>query len=181
MKKMLFLLVACFLLVTTKSLSQIFISFPDSQVPAESMLKGHEQETEIMSLASGYSNPAQLGTSRLSAGKVSISDINYTKPLGKSSFALMTAVCNGTHLPRTVINFYTINPVTNAPYKYLVITLEEVMVSSLQQTASGGERPTESVSLGFSRIRWDYFTATSTGGVVAAATSSWDRAKMQGF
>jgi type VI secretion system secreted protein Hcp len=182
MKKMLFLLVVCFLLVITKSFSQVFISFPDSQVPTESMLKGHEKETEIMSIASGYSNPAQTSTGKtgLSAGRVSITDISYTKLLDKSSFALMTAVCTGAHFPKTVISFYGNNSVTNTPYRYLVITLEEVMVSSMQQTASGAEKPTESVSLSFAKIKWEYFTATSTG-VVLAGTSSWDRTKMQAY
>jgi len=171
-----------FLLCGSKAFSQIFISFltntgaANSNVPSESTSPAHMNETEIMSLSSGFSNPAAIGagTSGMSAGKVSISDISFMKPVGKLSSALIAAICKGTHYDKIEVRFYANNPVGGKPYRYLVIGLDQVRISSLKQSASGNEKPTEDVSLAFAKISWNYFEPDATGKIVPSGTASWD-------
>jgi type VI secretion system secreted protein Hcp len=179
----LFVFVSVFLLVSAASnaYSQIYIYFEGGTAPvvkAESLSKEHANETEILSFSSGLTNAVSLSsTGSISAGKVSFSEISFTKQTGKASPALFMASCTGSYYAKAEIRFYAQNPVLKTPYRYQTITLENVYVSSFQQSGSGGERPTESVSLNFAKIVWNLFETDATGNVKLAGTASWNLAK----
>jgi len=89
------------------------------------------------------------------AGKVSIQDISLTKWIDKSSPNLMMACSSGKHYPEAKLAIRKAGG--EDPVEYLIITLKEVLVSSISTGGSGGEdRLTENVTLNFGQVQVDY-------------------------
>jgi type VI secretion system secreted protein Hcp len=64
------------------------------------------------------------------------------------------------------------------PLEYLLITMEEVLISSVSTGGSGGEdRLTENVTLNFAKVKVQYKEQTPTGGVGDKPEMGWDIAE----
>jgi type VI secretion system secreted protein Hcp len=62
--------------------------------------------------------------------------------------------------------------------EYLKVTLKEVIVSSIQESGSGGDSlPTESVTLNFSHIEVEYKPQDEKGGLGGVVKAGWDLKK----
>lgn len=109
------------------------------------------------------------------AGKSTFQDITLTKYVDSVSTGLMTALAKGSRLPRVVL---LTRKAGEGQQKYIEITLEEVLVTSLTTGGSGGEdRLTEQVSLNFAKVKYDYYATDSKGVVQPAKTFAWNIAE----
>jgi type VI secretion system secreted protein Hcp len=132
---------------------------------------------EISSFSWGVSNPTIVGTGGgLGAGKASFSSVNFMKYADVATAALLTSVASGEHFD--VVTLHCRRAGGDAQ-EYLVITLNEVLVESVQHSASdGGGIATESVSLAFGKVKTEYFAQSQKGEKAAAAkTFTWDVTK----
>lgn len=129
----------------------------------ESRDKTHKEEIDVLAWSWGISNSGSAHTGGgLGAGKANVQDISFTKYLDKSSPDLMLACCNGKHFPEAKL---TVRKAGEKPLEYLVVTLTEVIVTSISTGGSGGEdRLTENVSLNFAKVKVEYTEQTATGG-----------------
>ena len=182
MKKILFsFLLTGFLLtgLNTFSQSNIFIFFeppadPAATVPGESISKDHLNETELQSVSSGFSNAVTFSsTSGTSVGKAVFSKISFSKPIGKSSAALLRALCTGTRFNKVEIRYYNTSG-TLKPTKYLIMILEQVFVSGIEHSGSGGDKPAESISLNYGKITLEYYELDATGINKLVGITSWN-------
>ena len=81
-----------------------------------------------------------------------ISSLNFTKRQDKASPQLMQANAKGQHIPRALITVRKAGGETA-----LTVKLENCMISGFQTSAAhAGERPTESISINFTKILVDY-------------------------
>jgi len=136
----------------------------------------HKEEIDVLSWSWGISNSgsAQQG-SGAGAGKCNVQDLSFTKYLDKSSPDLLLASCNGKHFDKAVL---TVRKAGENPLEYLLITLEEVLVTSVSTGGSGGEdRLTENVTLNFAKVKVQYKEQTPTGGVGDKPEMGWDIAQ----
>jgi type VI secretion system secreted protein Hcp len=124
-------------------------------VKGESKDDSHKETIEIASWSFGASNPCSVGSSGLSAGKVSCSDLSVAMSMEKSVVELFSRVCTGKVIPKAVL--YGRKSGDDKRLDYLKITLKEVMVCSWQTSASdGGGIPMLSASFAFSSIEVIY-------------------------
>jgi type VI secretion system secreted protein Hcp len=152
----------------------MFIKIGD--LKGESRDKVHKEEIDILAWSWGMSNSgsAHVGGGA-GAGKVNVQDISFTKWLDKTSPDLMLACCNGKHFDKAVI---TVRKAGEQPLEYLIITLEELMITSVSTGGSGGEdRLTENVTLNFARVKVNYKEQTPTGGVGEKPEMGWNIAE----
>ena len=106
------------------------------------------------------------------AGKANFQDISLTKYVDKASNGLMTALAKGSHIEKCVL---LVRKAGEGQQRYIQITMEEVLVSSLSTGGSGGEdRLTENVTLNFAKVKFSYAVQDSKGGVAADADFGWD-------
>ena len=84
------------------------------------------------------------------AGKVQMQDFHFFKPSGKASPKLMLHCCTGRHFPKATVFVTTQGSEREDVYQRY--ELENVMISSYQTSGDGGSRPTESLSLNFTKI-----------------------------
>lgn len=86
------------------------------------------------------------------AGKASTHEIVITKTQDASSAKLFKACATGQHIRDATI---TVRKAGKGQQEFLVIKLETVLVTSYQTSqSSGGDRPTESLSLNFTKIEF---------------------------
>ena len=140
----------------------MFIKIGD--VAGESNDKVHGGEIDVLAWSWGMS---QSGSMHIGggggAGKVNIQDLSLTKYVDKSSPNLMMACSNGKHYPEAKLTIRKAGG--DNQVEYLIITLKEVLVSSISTGGSGGEdRLTENVTLNFAQVQVDYQPQKADGG-----------------
>jgi type VI secretion system secreted protein Hcp len=132
---------------------------------------GHEKEIQLNSFQFAVSNPVTSSSGGGGgAGKVSISEIAVTKIMDKSSPLLFKNTATGAHIPQVDIYFVKtgINPQTYAHY-----ILKNVILSSYS-VSSGGDRPSESLSINFVQIQFEFIPTNPDGSLGSPITAGWD-------
>jgi type VI protein secretion system component Hcp len=117
---------------------------------------GHSGQIEIASWSFGASNPTSAGSSGMSAGKVSYSDLSVMISLEKAPLGLKA----GTKIPVVEVR----KSGDDKRQDYLVVTLEEVMVSSFQKLDDGNAR----LSINYARVAFPAGTGKTMAAEVIA-------------
>lgn len=125
---------------------------------------------DIESFSWGCSNPVRPSSSGSSVGKVNFRDIAFTKLTDKSSPLLMLRCCNGQQIKKAVLH---VRKQGGEQQEYYKVSLEDVLVSSFQTSGAGGEVPSESFSLNFTKIEMAYSYVAGDGSVQTVKTG-WD-------
>ncbi|URI08888.1 type VI secretion system tube protein Hcp [Aquincola tertiaricarbonis] len=131
----------------------MFIQIGD--IKGESTDKTNAEMIDVLAWSWGMSNS---GTTHMGggggSGKANVQDLSFTKYIDSSSNALLKSVCEGTHHPKAKL---IVRKAGGKPLDYVVLELEEVLVTSVSTGGSGGEdRLTENVSLNFAKFTYKY-------------------------
>src|SRR2546428_8645908 len=114
----------------------------------------HKEEIDVLSWSWGMS---QSGSAHMGggagAGKVNVNDLSFTKYIDVASPDLYLSCCNGKHLKDAKL---VVRKAGENPLEYIIVTMEDVIVSSVSNGGSGGEdRPTENETPHFARVKVD--------------------------
>jgi len=147
-------------------------------VEGESPDGKHKGEIELLSFSYGATQPGSAGHGGGSGiGKVQVQDFHFSKYLDKASPKLFEFCATGKHTPKVVL---TCRKAGGEQQEYLKLTLSEVIVSSIQNSGSGGDSlPTESVTLNFSKIEIEYKGQDEKGNLTGVVKAGWDLSKNQ--
>ena len=143
-------------------------------IKGESVDAKHKEEITILAWSWGMSNSgsAHIGGGA-GSGKVNVQDLALTKFIDKSSPDLMLFCCNGTHIPKVQLTVRKAGG-DNA-LEYVIIKLEDVLISSVSTGGSGGEdRLTENVHLNFRKVFYEYTEQNQKGGAADKPKFGWD-------
>lgn len=134
---------------------------------------GSDGYIELDSFSIGASNPADVGGGGLSAGKCSLSDFSFSCALDSSSYQILKNLYTGAHIDTcTFISRKSTGAAT--PYMYIQITLTNCYITS-HSTGGGAGTPSQSVSIAYEQIEFDYNTQdTSTGAVQQAGAATYN-------
>lgn len=151
-------LVAALLAVGARLLAASDYLLEIEGIKGESKDKEHPGAIEVASWSLGASNPTSVGAGGMSAGKASFQDIHFTIPMDSASPALFLHCASGKHIAQAVITARTASPTGDGKkFTFLTITLTDVLVSSITINAnSEGQRPIESLSFSYAKIKFDY-------------------------
>lgn len=149
----------------------MFIKIGD--IKGESIDASHKEEISVLAWSWGLS---QSGSTHIStgsgAGKVNVQDLSLTKWVDTASTALMGAACKGTHIKEAKL---IVRKAGDKPLEYIKITLNDVIVSSVQTGGSGGEdRLTENVVLNFGKFKVEYTSQNKDGSSGKTSEVVWD-------
>ena len=143
------------------------------ELPGESKDDKHKDEIDVLAWSWGLSQSASghIGGGS-GSGKVNVQDLSFTKYVDKSSPDLMLACCNGKHFGEAKL---TVRKAGANPLEYLIITMTDLIVTSVSTGGSGGEdRLTENVTLNFAKVKVDYTEQTATGAAGDKPKMAWD-------
>lgn len=149
---------------------------PNIKGESRDKVQGKAGDIDILAWSWGMS---QSGTTHTGggggAGKASFQDISFTKYIDSSTNALMTALAKGSHIPEVKL---MVRKAGEGQQKYILITMKEVLVTSISTGGSGGEdRLTENVTLNFAEVKFDYTPQDGKGGMAADKTFAWNIAE----
>jgi type VI secretion system secreted protein Hcp len=143
-------------------------------IEGESKDAKHKNEIDILAWSWGMSNSgsAHVGGGA-GAGKVNIQDLSVTKYTDKGTTTMQLACCNGKHFDKAIL---TVRKAGATPLEYLVITMEEVMITAISAGGSGGEdRLTENVTLNFAKVEVKYQEQDAKGAAKGGPTTmTWN-------
>jgi type VI secretion system secreted protein Hcp len=142
-------------------------------IEGESRDKSHGKEIDVLAWSWGLSNSGSTHSGGgAGVGKVNVQDISFTKYVDRASTELMLASCNGKHIKEAVL---TVRKAGEQPLEYLIITMNDVLISSVSTGGSGGEdRLTENVTLNFGKVRVQYTEQDAKGGPGGNFKMGWD-------
>lgn len=145
-------------------------------IEGESRDDKHKNEIELLSFSFGASQPGSSGFGGgAGVGKVQVQDFHFSKYYDKSSPKLFEACATGKHDAKLVL---TCRKAGGAQQEYLKVTLSEAIISSIQDSGTGGETlPTENVTVNFSKIEIEYKPQDEKGNLGGVVKAGWDLAK----
>ena len=143
-------------------------------IAGESMDDAHKDEIDVLSWSWGMTQSGTTHTGTTGGtGKVSVQDLELTKYVDKSSPSLMLNCANGRHVSEAILTVRKAGG--ENPVEFLVITLTEVLVSSVSIDAnSADDRLTENVTLNFAKVNVEYTATDPTGKPSGSTIMSWD-------
>ena len=121
-------------------------------IKGESTDDKHKEEIDIESWSVGGKVDLGSNAGGARAGKPCVSDLLLVKQVDKASPLLFQALVVGNHIANATL---AVRKAGEKPQDYLVLTLKEVQVSSVQHS-SGGDLPMESVALNFASMEMTY-------------------------
>jgi len=151
-------------------------------IQGESKDATHTNYIDIVSFSWGAHQPGTFGQgSGGTAGKVQMSDFNFTMSSNKATTALLKACATGQHIAKATL--YCRKSTGNKQDDYMIWTMQPVIVASYQTGgSSGAEIPVDSVSLNFGKIKIQYKIQTDDKGTLSEGGSfGWDLEKHASF
>jgi len=151
---------------------EIFLKLPE--VDGEASAKGHEKEIEIFSFSLGASNPSDVARGTGSgAGKVDMSALSLQKQVDLASAKLFQKCCMGKHFDDATLVIREAGG--DEPVEYWTIKMKQVFVDSISWGgASGAGKPTESVSLSYAEITFEYYSQDEKGAKKDKVSGGWN-------
>jgi type VI secretion system secreted protein Hcp len=142
-------------------------------IKGESADHKHKESIDVLAWSWGAS---QSGTMHMGggggAGKVNVQDLSITKYIDKASPTLLLHCCNGKHIKKGTL---TVRKAGEKPLEYLVMELEDILVSAISPGGAGGEdRLTESVSLNFAKFKYTYKEQKADGSGGPEVEAQWN-------
>jgi type VI secretion system secreted protein Hcp len=150
--------------------SDIFAKLGD--IKGESLDDKHKDEIEIMSFSWGVTNAGSMGYgSGGGEGKASFHDLSFTHKVDKASPILMQACATGVHLKEGTI---TNRKAGKGQQEFLVIKMNDIIVTSVTHGGSGGDGATENVSIAFGKVAVEYKPQKADGSLDAGIHFKYD-------
>lgn len=138
----------------------------------------HEEHKDWLTIDSlqwgaGRSIMTPAGSTRnREASEPSVSEVTVTKSMDASSPSFFTEALTGNKGTEVKINLVS----TGSPGRvFATYTLSDALVSSYSMS-SGGDRPSESISINFSKVQFKYIPTKTEHGAGTPTTVSYDLA-----
>jgi type VI secretion system secreted protein Hcp len=150
--------------------SDIFAKIGD--IKGESVDAKHKDEIEVLSFSWGVTNSETLKIGGGGgAGKASFQDIAFLHNIDKASPSLLRACATGEHIKEATI---TQRKAGKGQQEYLIIKLNDVIVTgvALSDTSSGAS--SENVSLAFAKVDLEYRPQKLDGSLDAGIHFKYD-------
>ena len=142
-------------------------------IKGESQDARHKDEIDVMSWSWGVSQSGTAGHGGGGgAGKPSFHDFTFTHHVDKASPLVMKACATGQHISDATI---TVRKAGNAQQEYLIITMTDLLVTSVTTSVSAeGDTTIESVVLAFAKVDLEYKPQKPDGSLDAGVHFKYD-------
>jgi len=145
-------------------------------IKGESTDDKHKDQIEILNFSTGVSQPVS-GASKTggrTGGRADFQDFTVTKTVDTSTPDLMLHCANGKHIPK--IEFESCLA-TEDKHTFLKYEFTDVIVASVSPSGSaqsGENKPLETVSFAYGKMKIEYTPISSDGKAGAAVDRTWD-------
>jgi type VI secretion system secreted protein Hcp len=150
--------------------SDIFAKLGD--IKGESLDDKHKDQIELLSWSWGVANSASASTgSGGGAGRASFHDLSFTHKIDKASPLLLRGCATGQHLKEATI---TRRKAGKGQQEFLVIKMNDVIITSVTEADQGGASQVETVTLAFAKVDVEYRPQRADGSLDAGIHFKYD-------
>ncbi len=150
--------------------ADIFAKIGD--IKGESLDDKHKDEIEVLSISWGVSNSGSMASgSGGGEGKASFQDLSFTHNVDKASPVLMQACATGTHMKDATI---THRKAGKGQHEYLVVKMNDVIITGVTHGGSGSGDLSENVSIAFAKVNVEYKPQKADGSLDAGIFFKYD-------
>jgi type VI secretion system secreted protein Hcp len=149
--------------------TDIFAKLGD--IKGESLDDKHKDEIEILSWSWGVANAVTVAGTGAGQGRASFRDLSFSHKIDKASPLLMQACATGVHLKEATI---THRKAGKGQQEFLVIKMDDVIVTAVMDAESRDGESAETVSLAFAKIDVEYRPRKADGSLDAAIYFKYD-------
>jgi type VI secretion system secreted protein Hcp len=149
--------------------SDIFAKLGD--IKGESLDDKHKGEIEVLSWSWGVTNAVTLAGTGAGMGKARFQDFSFTHKIDKASPVLMQACATGVHLKEATI---THRKAGKGQQEFLIIKMNDVIITALTDADSSDGGSTETVSLAFAKVDIEYKPQKADGSLDAGIHFKYD-------
>ncbi len=159
----------------------ILIKFA-TEIKGDSTVASHENwiTVDSLQLSVGRAISASGGGTDRETSNPSFSEITLSKTMDKASTELMMQATCGKSLGEATIHFIQTGGADAKGQHFLEYKLEEAIISSYS-VSSGGDRPTEDISINFNGFKMTYNTFKDGNISEKGAEKGWDLSKNEAF
>lgn len=148
-------------------------------IKGDSLLAGFEDKIEIMSYSHNVAMQVtnDVSNSERTSGKPHIGEFTLTKFVDTATPTLNEYCCAGKAIPTA-----TLTVGRNAAegdgkvMPFITYTLSNVVLSNVSVSGGAGGKPVETLSLNFTKIKWELTAQKDDGSKEGTAASTWDMA-----
>lgn len=148
-------------------------------IKGDSLLAGFEDKIEIMSYSHNVAMQVtnDVSNSERTSGKPHIGEFTLTKFVDTATPTLNEYCCAGKAIPTA-----TLTVGRNAAegdgkvMPFITYTLSNVVLSNVSVSGGAGGKPMETLSLNFTKIKWELTAQKDDGSKEGTAASTWDMA-----
>jgi type VI secretion system secreted protein Hcp len=141
-------------------------------IKGESTDNKHKDEVEVLSYSWGVTNPGHTGTGGGGgAGRATFQDLSIVHKIDKASPVLMQACATGTHIKEATI---THRKAGKGQQEYLVIKMNDIIITGVAPSESSGEAGSEIVTLAFAKVDFEYKPQRADGSLDAGIHFKYD-------
>jgi type VI secretion system secreted protein Hcp len=141
-------------------------------IKGESLDDKHKDEIEVLSFSWGVSNAGSMSFgSGGGEGKATFHDLSFVHKVDKASPILMQTCATGAHLKEGTI---TVRKAGKGQQEFLIIKMNDVIVTSVSHGAAGGDGATENVSIAFAKVALEYKPQKADGSLDAGIHFKYD-------
>ena len=149
--------------------SDIFAKIGD--IKGESLDDKHKDEIEVLSFSWGVTNAQVMSGGGAAAGKATFHDLTIVHSLDKASPSLLKACATGTHIKDAII---THRKAGKGQQEYLIVKLNDVIITGVTHGGSTGQPISENVTLAFAKVDLQYQPQKPDGSLDAGIHFKYD-------
>ena len=142
-------------------------------IDGESTDSAHKGEIDIESWSWGVSNSGSTSGGGGGAGKATFQDFHFVSRISKASPALFLACASGSHIKEGLLSGRR-GSAKSKGIDFLKYKLRDVLVTSVLQSDTESELPTEQFSLNFSKVDISYTPQSPSGKLEPTINVGWD-------
>ena len=157
----------------------ILIKFA-TEIKGQANVDGHIGWINVDSMQWGVGRgiaSQQAGSAKREVSSPSVSELTFSRSSDMASPELFYQACGGVSLGKCTIHLLQV--IENKPQVYLIIELEDALVSSYS-ISSGGDLPADSFSINFTKISYQYDTFDGKK-ITTGTPKKWDLAANKTF
>jgi type VI secretion system secreted protein Hcp len=150
--------------------ADIFAKIGD--IKGESIDDKHKDEIEILSWSWGVTNAGTMAHGGGGGeGKANFHDLSFTHKIDKASPVLMKSCVTGQHIKEATI---TLRKAGKGQQEFLIIKMNDVLITAVSDADGADAGPMESVSLAFAKVDVEYKPQKADGSLDAGLHFKYD-------
>lgn len=148
-------------------------------IKGDSVLEGFTDKIEVMSFSHNVAMQVTNDPSNKerTSGRPHVGEFTLTKFVDGSTPTLNEYCCAGKEIPSAIITCGRNSGEDGGKtMPFIVYTLSNVIISNVSVSGGSGGKPVETLSLNFTKVKWELTSQKTDGSKEGTAASTWDLA-----